>query len=126
MNGGVRTFAMIEDGPAKGQTFVIQRKPIMLRVTQDSRTGQFDALDQTHDEPRATERIWVYRLVPDPKPGAIHIDRRDPVTGNRSSGWYFPARYRVEPAMPPETILRGNLEWRIWATAAAKRKPATP
>jgi hypothetical protein len=59
-----------EDGPAKGQTLMLQRAPLFLRVVIDP-SGKVDALDQLTDKPASNEKIFAYVLTAEP--GRFHI-----------------------------------------------------
>lgn len=110
------TFA---DGPAKGQVLQLTRAPFFLRVTRDSETLEFDALDQLHDTPRPRENLMVYeRKAP---PTAVHINR-----GKNGSGWYAAAEYQLFPVQPTDVEMRDVVKWRAWCEKNAGVKNTGP
>jgi len=58
-----------KDGPAKGQTLMLRRAQMFLRVVQDPK-GTWDALDQPDDTPKPEERLYAYRI--DGQPAMAH------------------------------------------------------
>jgi hypothetical protein len=102
------------DGPAKCETLQLRRVPQLLRVVR-SRQGEWDALDQLDDEPKATETIVVYRRRDDLQVSRYHI-----LTGRprrAGSGFYWMASYSVLPDQPADDQVRETAAWRAWATA---------
>lgn len=105
-----------EDGPAvESKPLVLQRAPRFLRVVQDEK-GAWDALDQLHDKPCDSEKVYAYELVG----GAARcfIDSRKP----GYSGPCVIACYRFVDQKPTEPELRSNEAWRAWTVAAAKTR----
>jgi hypothetical protein len=104
------------DGPAAGQTLMLKRAPKYLRAVQAA-TGDWDALDQLIDTPRAGERVVAYRMVEGPF--RAHICARG---RNRSaSGWYEGGRYRVCDSQPTDEQLRETAAWRAWVSEQVGR-----
>lgn len=95
-----------QDGPAAGQTLQLQRAPIYLRVTEEG--GTFDALDQLHDEPKPTERLYCYVLAE--VPGHCHVLR----SPRHLSGWQTIAKYRFVDPQPTDDQMRATPAWRDW------------
>ena len=96
----------IEDGPAKGQTFMLKRAPLLLRVVESD--GTWDALDQLDDLPNPWEKIYAYERVGDV--GQVHIN------AGRSAGhgWYTMASYRFVPDQPTDAEMRDPEKWQAW------------
>ena len=97
------------DGPARGQTLMLQREAVFLRVTSSNTpTGlKWAALDQVEDTPLPTETVYAYRV--EGEVGRCHILRRP--TG---SGWFIIANYRYVQEQPPMSVMRDNKRWRLW------------
>ena len=98
------------DGPAKGQTLMLRRAPLYLRVVRHSITGEWDALDQIKDRPAVHEEVTVYerREVQ----GTVHINY-----GGGKGGWYQRAVYELAPTQPETAIVRENARWQSWCRA---------
>jgi hypothetical protein len=94
------------DGPAVGTTLLLKRAPLFLRAVQDQ-AGTWDALDQLTDEPRADERIVVYRMVEGPT--VVHINR-----GRNGSGFYRGGGYLLVDPQPSDDVVRKTQLWRWW------------
>lgn len=102
------------DGPAKGQTLMLQRAPLFLRVTEKGSDmfgngGTWDGLDQPTDEPRSDEKLHVYHLTD--KPSMVHINRGG---ASKGSGFYAYAAYKLFTNPPRDEVVRENREWRMW------------
>ncbi len=110
------------DGPAAGQTLMIKRAPIFLRVTRKrfalethpqphQQADQFDALDQPEDKPADDEELFCYRNT-EKKGGGAFID----YGGNKKhmSGFYPMSEYALYPDQPPDAVMRNNARWRLW------------
>lgn len=95
------------DGPAAGETLLLKRAPMFLRVVQDP-TGKWDALDQPGDTPKPDERIHAYVIKG--RAGVCHINKRGP-----GSGFYASAEYRFVTNQPVEPVMRNTARWRGWA-----------
>ena len=104
------------NGPAKGVTLFLKRAPVFLRVVQGpdgpTHPGDWDALDQREDTPRAGERITVYELVGEPT--WMHVCR----SGNRG-GVYRGGTYKVVDPQPEDAQVRSTAAWRAWVAVAA-------
>ena len=98
-----------EDGPAKGQTLMLQRAPIFLRVVETD--GKWDALDQVNDTPKHNEKIFAYLITE--RPGRCHL-----YFGGGRGGWYMIARYRVVAEQPTEAVMKSTTDWRAWCESA--------
>lgn len=105
------------DGPAKDQTLMLRRAPIMLRVTRQVIARTFDALDQLTDAPDDGEEIFVYRQ--ESYDGHVHLNCRGK---NRSAGGFYPiATYRLLPDQPEDKHVRTNAAWAAWCDANRER-----
>lgn len=98
-------------GPASGRSLMLKRAPFFLRVTLDARG--FDALDQMHDEPTASEELFAY--VIDGRPSMVHIHAR----GNRG-GFYTMANYRFIDPQPSQYEMREAAQWAAWCHSHAE------
>lgn len=96
-----------EDGPAKGQTLMLKRAPIFLRVTDCG--GKFDALDQLDDSPRKDEKLHAYIIILEKSRGSCHIRR-----SGGGGGFYPIAEYRLVVKQPGDTVMRDNDRWTEW------------
>lgn len=97
------------DGPAKGQTLMLKRTPIFLRVA--CKDGKFDALDQPSDEARPGELLFCYILAAKPQG---HVT----VRGTGGVGGIYPlAQYRLYDLQPAQAIMRHNSLWCHWCEA---------
>lgn len=99
------------DGPAKGNTLMLKRTVIILRVTVGP-TGQWDALDQVEDQAATDELIHVYVLWQ--CKGTTHIR-----AAKGRGGFYNMVAYKhLEPflnqPLPPQQALRDNKRWFDW------------
>lgn len=98
------------DGPAQGKTLLLARAPLFLRAVISSEVT-IDALDRIDDQPRANERIVVYRRIG--KPGSSHVlstDRR----GRRQGSWYSAATYALHCNQPDDSTVRNAESWQQW------------
>jgi len=105
------------DGPAQGQTLMLGRAPIFLRVVEWA--GAFDALDQIDDTPEPEETIHVYQRVGEP--GRMHVHR----SGGKG-GWFTVAEYAVLPEQPDEDEVRRTDAWQAWCRRQSAQQPANP
>lgn len=101
-----------QDGPAAGQTLMLKRAPIFLRVTECK--SKWDALDQPGDGPRLDEKLYAYTLVA--KPGAAFID------GPKIRGCYPISDYRYFVPQPMDDLMRDNDLWQYWCEHQAPRE----
>jgi hypothetical protein len=101
------------NGPAKGQTLMLKRAPIFLRVVQDN-AGKFDALDQPKDTPRPGEKLYAYRIRE--KPGSCHMSMRG-ATGQRTGGFYTIASYELVEEQPDQATMANADHWGAWCHA---------
>lgn len=113
------------DGPAQGKTLELHRTPIMLRVVKSTLTGEWDALDQLDDTPKASEEIHVYRMRPGSS-GTVHVDYRDAKTGRRRGSWMKYAEYTLWPEQPADAIVRTNERWREWCNSLQQSELEKP
>ncbi len=99
------------DGPAKGQSLMLQRAPHFLRVVYDSSVtgGKWDALDQLDDRPKAEETVLVYAM--EGEPTWMHV-RRDRKHGG--SGIFRGSTYRFVDPQPSQDVLCSTSLWRAW------------
>ena len=98
------------DGPAGGQSLMLQRAPLMLRVVINPRDpdGTWDALDSPDDTPRRGEVIHVYRRVTETS--FVHLRVSGP-----GSGFYLIASYSFWRGHPRSEYLARTVVWRAWA-----------
>lgn len=110
------------DGPAAGQSLMLRRAAMLLRVTRKrfaleahpqphQKSPQFDALDQPDDTPNPDEEIFVY-VNTHTRSGTCHMR----FGGNQKnrSGFYAMAEYRLYEVQPADEIMRDNTKWRAW------------
>lgn len=95
-----------EDGPAAGQTLMLRRHPVFLRVVVDA-AGKWDALDQLADRPALDEEVHVYRLV---ETGGMVCIRR-----KVGGGCFKIGRYKLHDVQPPRPFGRVQSKWEQWA-----------
>lgn len=101
-------MTQFKDGPAKGQTLMLRRAPVYLRVTE--LLGKFDALDQLDDEPEPGETLHAYVITE--KPGHIHIN-----TGRKPGGGFYPmATYKLAEVQPPQETMKKKALWQEWTS----------
>lgn len=93
------------DGPAKGQTLMLKRAPVFLRVTNHG--DRWDALDQLNDAPLPEERIFAYRATG--PAGGVHINRY-----GGKGGFYAACEYELCPAQPTDAEARDVGDWASW------------
>lgn len=101
-----------KDGPAQGQSLMLKRAPIYLRVVQDG-DGMWDGLDQPSDEPAATEKVFAYKITG--QPGHCHINM-----GRGRGGFYPIAEYAICPDQPTDAEMRSYCQWAAWCEAKEK------
>jgi hypothetical protein len=91
------------NGPAKGQTLMLKRSPILLRVCLNGK--KWDALDQPDDLPHPAEIMFVYVLKE--FKGHCMIN---------PGGCYPLAKYELfEPTeQPSHAIMRNRDQWQKW------------
>jgi hypothetical protein len=109
------------DGPATGVRLMLRRVPLMLRVVQNTKTLDWDALDQLEDTPADGEAIYVYRC--EGITGSVHIN-----TGRRpGGGFYQVATYKLWPEQPADAEIRTNDAWQAWCEKnRARLEAGTP
>jgi hypothetical protein len=100
----------LTDGPAAGQTLLLRRAPLYLRVVFNLATRKWDGLDQLGDTPQPGELIYAYRRVA--KPGSCMLDWTE--KGRRRGGCFAVASYAVVADPPDEATLRATEAWRQW------------
>lgn len=99
------------DGPADA-VLQLRRAPMYLRVV-ISPDGEVDALDQLHDKPKKSEKIYAYRLRG--KAGSYHLLVRGP-NARSLGGWWASGEYDLCDPQPTDEIMRDNAQWQQWAT----------
>lgn len=109
------------NGPAAGQTLYLKRAPLFLRAVQ-SKNGDWDALDQLDDEPKAGETVHVYRQVSNQ--GMVHI-RASGKGAKAISGFWPMASYELFDVQPDEETGRDNVKWAAWCYEQAEKIKAT-
>ena len=100
----------LHGGPADGVTLMLQRAPIYLRAVCIP-GGDWDALNQLDDAPKASEQIIVYQR--DGDGGWVHLRT------NRGCRWYTSAEYRVLDLQPDDAAVRETAAWRAWCSVLA-------
>ncbi len=95
------------DGPAQGQTTMLKRAPLYLRVVIDPE-GKVDALDQPEDTPHAAERLYAYKH--NGEVSSVHLNCR----GKRGSGFYTVADYSLIADQPSDETMRDTSLWHAW------------
>jgi len=105
------------DGPAIGQRLMLKRIPILLRVVQNSQSGEWDALDQLADKPRHDEKVHVY--LRGDEVSMYHVLCRRGAGSRSGTGWYYKASYRLFETQPDAADVRTNDRWQAWAKANA-------
>ena len=96
------------NGPAAGQTLMLQQAPLFLRVVCDS-TGllpKWDALDHPYDKPEPRETLTAYRRVGDPTWMHVKAQKR--------SGVFHGGKYELLDPQPDEAVMRDNRQWATW------------
>jgi hypothetical protein len=115
------------DGPASGQTLMLRRAPLFLRVCHDAgyakavcKKGrqEWDALDELSDVPRPGEKLYVY--VRESHAGPIYVL----MSSRNGSGWYERATYKLHSEQPDDETMRRTSSWQAWAQAAAEKMQA--
>lgn len=104
----------LRDGPGAGQQLMLRSGAIVLRITRNSKTGQWDALDQPEDIAKPEEEIFVYRLVPGTQ-GSVHISCRG--KDRARSGLYAIGEYALWPDQPGDAVCRDLEAFRAWCGA---------
>lgn len=98
------------DGPAIGQTLMLKRAPIFLRVTvatlAESGRERVDALDQLEDNALPDETLHCY--VMSKYLGSCHIKR------SGGGGFYQMAEYKLRDPQPTDADMRSNEAWATW------------
>ncbi|MGV3661342.1 MAG: hypothetical protein ACO1TE_14230 [Prosthecobacter sp.] len=104
------------DGPAGGQTLMLRRCPLFLRVVIDGQT--VDALDQVEDTPAPSEDVHVYVRQPGAMQKAVHVN-----TGRKpGGGWFCRADYKLHEIQPTDAQARSTGLWRQWCEAQAAQR----
>lgn len=103
------------DGPAAGQTLMLKRAPVFLRVVQGEK---WDALDQPDDEPLENETVYAYQLAE--APGHVHLSTRGQ-NGKRGGGFYPLANYKLCEEQPTKTEMIVTGDWRAWCYRHAEQ-----
>lgn len=98
------------DGPAKGQTLMLDRAPVFLRVVRDDKhslSPKWDALNHPEDRASPGETPFAYFLPG--KPGSMHLNM-----GRKGGGWYKVAEYKLCDPQPPDETMRVQSYWVAW------------
>ncbi len=111
-----------EDGPAKGQTLMLHRATIFLRVVVDDKASGmlWDALDQPDDVPKATEKLYAYQCTG--VRGSAFVDGRDPKTGKRFGNRVPITSYKLVKPQPTDAEMRSTFGWQKWCKEEADRQ----
>lgn len=99
----------LHNGLAHGQTLLLKRSPILLRVVINPH-NETDALDLLEDEAEEDEDIYVYKIRKNPKPSWCHLN-----LGRGKGGVFRVADYDIYEEQPEDKILRNNELWSKWA-----------
>jgi hypothetical protein len=102
------TFA---SGPAVGETLMLRRCPIFLRVVINSE-GKVDALDRSDDVPEIDEKLYAYCLTE--KPMMSHLN-----FGGGRGGFYPVSTYALVEPQPADAVMRDRLKWVEWVMGQA-------
>lgn len=94
-------------GPADGQTLMLKRAPVFLRVVREEGGTSIDALDQLDDVANPREELFAYVCIE--MNGCVHINR-----GGGRGGFYPIATYRFLEPQPEDDDMRANESWRDW------------
>ena len=94
------------DGPVAG-TYLVKRAPLFLRAVEDSVSGEKDVLDQLDDEPKATEKVFVYKLQGEAS--WVHLN-----FGGGKGGFYAMGKYKY---LEEGEALRGTEEWQRYCVS---------
>ncbi len=108
------------DGPAEGQSLMLQRAPLFLRLVlkPDLGGGTWDGLDLPEDTPEPAEIVCCY--VRASKPVAGFWDGTDK-RGRRTGGMFASADYKFHDHQPPGDVMRDNALWRDWCLTEIDR-----
>lgn len=115
-------FPTFTDGPAAGVDLPFRRKPMFLRVVQNS-AGKWDVLNNPEDTPELDERIHAYQVAGEPLRG--FWDGTDK-SGRRTGGMFSMVTYRYIQDQPPDEILRDNRLWQAWVMARPEVRKLKP
>jgi hypothetical protein len=116
------------DGPCKGQSMLIKRSPLYMRVTMRNHLGkvQIDALDQLNDTPMPSEVCFAYRIAPDEEQmsfGSVHIKCSG--SAKSASGFYKVVSYAFVKEQPAQDVMRNNELWRNWCNKMMEAEKIT-
>lgn len=116
----VNQMTTFVDGPAQGQSLMLSRAAIFLRVVELN--GVWDGLDQPEDAPAARENVYAYQIVE--YKGHCFIDGQD--KSGKRTGWRAAiASFRLVTNQPTDTEMRSTFGWRKWCEAEAERQKIT-
>lgn len=106
------------DGPAIGQTLMLKRTVVFLRVTaqilpESGKVKNWDALDQWEDTPNPDERLYAYKLVRNV--GTAHVNM-----GRGRGGFYPINEYSFVEHQPSQEVMRDNDKWTFWVQSQAQ------
>jgi len=107
-----------KDGPAKGQTLMLRRAAMFLRVVQDP-NGEWDALDQLGDTPKPGERLYAYKIT-----FPVHMAHY--CMGGGRGGMYPVASYSLVEPQPTDQQMRTEPQWDAWCKAQVQKEKPTP
>ncbi len=93
------------DGPAKGQTLMLKRALMFLRVVNEGK--KWDALDQPGDVPELSESLHAYQLTE--RPLMAHLNM-----GRGRGGFYPLSSYKLVQVQPTDAVMRDQAKWRQW------------
>lgn len=99
-----------KNGPADGQTLMLKRTPIYLRVTLKQKAGKIiaDALNEIGDTPQDDEELFAYIVTARP---VAHVH----MNCGRGRGGFFPiVQYTFIEEQPSDEIMRDQAAWEKW------------
>ncbi len=98
-------------GPVAG-IYEVKRAPLFLRGVVDTVTKEIDVLNELADEPKPTEKVFVYKRQGEVTP--VHLN-----FGGGKGGFYAMAEYRFLDDIDGE-LFRATEPWRTWCIANTK------
>lgn len=108
------------NGPAAGQTLMLKRAPIYLRVVRLAigvGSSKWDALDQPTDNPETGEIVFAYKCKCKGEPGTVHLNM-----GRKGGGWYAVAEYELCEVQPTDAEMRSTPAWQAWCRATHSKE----
>lgn len=103
------------DGPGAGQSFVVKRCPVFLRVVHSKASG-WDVLNEKDDTPKDDEEVYVYQRVSEPVKAFVD--------GTGLHTLMVIAEYKFLDLMIGENLIRSNENWKWWCQNEAPKRSA--